>query len=216
MREGSRRPRPELRAGRLAARQGARAPGPDPARSRRSGSSERQSHRPVLGEEEIAFIVSRWTGIPVTRLQEAETARLLRMEDELHQIVVGQDEAIKAIVAGDPAQPRGAQGSEPSDRLVHLLRPDGRREDRAGARAGQVPVRRRVGADPRRHVASTWRSSPCRGSSARLRATWATRIPARSPRRCAGSRTRSSCSTRSRRRTRTCSTSCSRCSTRAT
>jgi ATP-dependent Clp protease ATP-binding subunit ClpC len=33
----------------------------------------------VLGEEEIAFIVSRWTGIPVTRLQEAETARLLRM-----------------------------------------------------------------------------------------------------------------------------------------
>jgi len=57
----------------------------------------RQSHRPVLGEEEIAFIVSRWTGIPVTRLQEAETARLLRMEDELHQNVIGQDEAIKAI-----------------------------------------------------------------------------------------------------------------------
>src|SRR5919107_269353 len=44
----------------------------------------RQSYRPVLGEEEIAFIVSRWTGIPVTRLQEAETSRLLRMEDELH------------------------------------------------------------------------------------------------------------------------------------
>ncbi|MDB4880119.1 MAG: ATPase domain protein [Gemmatimonadetes bacterium] len=57
----------------------------------------RQSHRPVLGEEEIAFIVSRWTGIPVTRLQEAETARLLRMEDELHLNVIGQDEAIKAI-----------------------------------------------------------------------------------------------------------------------
>jgi ATP-dependent Clp protease ATP-binding subunit ClpC len=59
--------------------------------------SRRQSHRPVLGEEEISFIVSRWTGIPVTRLQEAETARLLRMEDELHQTVIGQDEAIKAI-----------------------------------------------------------------------------------------------------------------------
>src|SRR6186713_1028695 len=57
----------------------------------------RQSHRPVLGEEEIAFIVSRWTGIPVTRLQEAETSRLLRMEDEVHQTVIGQDEAIKAI-----------------------------------------------------------------------------------------------------------------------
>src|SRR6188472_2526961 len=59
--------------------------------------ARRQSHRPVLGEEEIAFIVSRWTGIPVTRLQEAETTRLLRMEDELHQTVIGQDDAIKAI-----------------------------------------------------------------------------------------------------------------------
>ncbi len=71
----------------------------------------RQSHRPVLGEEEIAFIVSRWTGIPVTRLQEAETARLLRMEDELHETVIGQDEAIKAISPVDPSQPRGTQGS---------------------------------------------------------------------------------------------------------
>ena len=77
----------------------------------------RQSHRPVLGEEEIAFIVSRWTGIPVTRLQEAETARLLRMEDELHQSVVAQDEAIRAIArsirrgrAGlkDPKRPIGS------------------------------------------------------------------------------------------------------------
>jgi ATP-dependent Clp protease ATP-binding subunit ClpC len=58
---------------------------------------ERQTRRPVISEEDIAFIVSRWTGIPVTRLQEAEAARLLRMEDELHHSVVGQDEAIKAI-----------------------------------------------------------------------------------------------------------------------
>ncbi|HMV31844.1 MAG TPA: AAA family ATPase, partial [Gemmatimonadales bacterium] len=58
---------------------------------------ERQTRRPVISEEDIAFIVSRWTGIPVTRLQEHETARLLRMEDELHESVVGQDEAIKAI-----------------------------------------------------------------------------------------------------------------------
>ncbi len=58
---------------------------------------ERQTRRPVITEEDISFIVSRWTGIPVTRLQEAEAARLLRMEDELHESVVGQDEAIKAI-----------------------------------------------------------------------------------------------------------------------
>src|SRR5687767_99316 len=77
----------------------------------------RQSHRPELGEEEIAFIVSRWTGIPVTRLQEAETARLLRMEDEIHHTVIGQEEAIRAIArsirrsrAGlkDPRRPIGS------------------------------------------------------------------------------------------------------------
>src|SRR5690349_11337830 len=77
----------------------------------------RQSYRPVLGEEEISFIVSRWTGIPVTRLQEAETARLLRMEEELHGSVVAQEEAIKALArsirrsrAGlkDPARPIGS------------------------------------------------------------------------------------------------------------
>ena len=77
----------------------------------------RQSFRPVLGEEEIAFIVSRWTGIPVTRLQEAETARLLRMEEEIHEQVVAQEDAIKAIArsirrsrAGlkDPKRPIGS------------------------------------------------------------------------------------------------------------
>jgi ATP-dependent Clp protease ATP-binding subunit ClpC len=78
---------------------------------------KRQSFRPVLGEEEISFIVSRWTGIPLTRLQEAETARLLRMEEELHKQVVAQEEAIKAIArsirrsrAGlkDPKRPIGS------------------------------------------------------------------------------------------------------------
>jgi ATP-dependent Clp protease ATP-binding subunit ClpC len=58
---------------------------------------ERQTRRPTINEEGVAFIVSRWTGIPVTRLQEAETARLLRMEDELHESVVGQNEAIHVI-----------------------------------------------------------------------------------------------------------------------
>jgi ATP-dependent Clp protease ATP-binding subunit ClpC len=66
-------------------------------RKQEDWEKHRQSHRPVLGEEEVSFIVSRWTGIPVMRLQEAETARLLRMEDELHASVVAQEEAIKAL-----------------------------------------------------------------------------------------------------------------------
>jgi ATP-dependent Clp protease ATP-binding subunit ClpC len=77
----------------------------------------RQSHRPSITEEDVAFIVSRWTGIPVTRLREAESARLLRMEEELHHSVVAQEEAIRAIArsirrsrAGlkDPKRPIGS------------------------------------------------------------------------------------------------------------
>ncbi len=58
---------------------------------------DRQTHRPIIDEEAIAFIVSRWTGIPVNRIQEAEASRLLRMEEEIHEAVVGQDEAIRAV-----------------------------------------------------------------------------------------------------------------------
>jgi len=60
-----------------------------------------QSDRRMLKEEvepeDIAEIVSRWTGIPVTRMVESERAKLLRMEEALHQKVVGQEEAITAI-----------------------------------------------------------------------------------------------------------------------
>ena len=47
--------------------------------------------------EEIAGVVSRWTGIPVSRLMESETRKLMHMEERLHQRVVGQDEAIQAV-----------------------------------------------------------------------------------------------------------------------
>jgi len=58
---------------------------------------ERKTNRPEIEPEDVAFIVSRWTGIPVTRLRQAETDRLVNMEDELHKRVVGQDDAIEAI-----------------------------------------------------------------------------------------------------------------------
>ncbi len=51
----------------------------------------------VVTGEDIAHIVSKWTGIPLQRLEEKETSRLLKMEEEIHKRVVGQDEAIKAI-----------------------------------------------------------------------------------------------------------------------
>ncbi len=58
---------------------------------------ERKRHRPEISSEDVAFIVGRWTGIPVTRIAQAETERLVAMEDELHKRVVGQDDAIHAI-----------------------------------------------------------------------------------------------------------------------
>ncbi|TYK44094.1 ATP-dependent chaperone ClpB [Actinomadura decatromicini] len=53
--------------------------------------------REVVTEEEIAVIVSRWTGIPVSRLQEGERDKLLRLDKVLHERVVGQDEAVQLV-----------------------------------------------------------------------------------------------------------------------
>ncbi|HVX16715.1 MAG TPA: ATP-dependent Clp protease ATP-binding subunit [Acidimicrobiales bacterium] len=71
----------------------------------------------VVDEESIAEVLSVWTGIPVYKLTEEETAKLLRMEDELHKRVIGQEDAIKAVSqairrtrAGlkDPKRPSGS------------------------------------------------------------------------------------------------------------
>ncbi len=66
-------------------------------RRKEEWEQKQRDFRPVVDEEAISFIVSRATGIPVTRLREEETRRLLRMEEELHETVVGQDEAIQAL-----------------------------------------------------------------------------------------------------------------------
>ena len=57
----------------------------------------RNNERPVVTDEDIAEVVSMWTGIPVTRLAQEETERLLRMEQEIHKRIIGQDEAIVNI-----------------------------------------------------------------------------------------------------------------------
>ena len=52
---------------------------------------------PVVNEEDIAQIVASWTGVPVQKLTESESVKLLNMEDTLHQRLIGQDEAVKAV-----------------------------------------------------------------------------------------------------------------------
>jgi ATP-dependent Clp protease ATP-binding subunit ClpC len=80
-------------------------------------NSESIEEQPEVGEEEIADIVSMWTGIPVFKLTEAESQRLIRMEEELHKRVIGQEEAVVAVAksirrarAGikDPKRPTGS------------------------------------------------------------------------------------------------------------
>ena len=58
---------------------------------------ERDEEKPTVTSEDVAEVVSMWTGIPVTKLAVEETERLLRMEDELHKRIMGQDEAIVNI-----------------------------------------------------------------------------------------------------------------------
>src|SRR2546421_1330251 len=79
--------------------------------------NQADAEQPEVGEEEIADIVSMWTGIPVFKLTEAESQKLIRMEEELHKRVIGQEEAITAVSksirrarAGikDPKRPTGS------------------------------------------------------------------------------------------------------------
>ncbi len=56
-----------------------------------------QTNAPSIGSEEIADIVSGWTGVPVTKLTEAESEKLLHLEENLHKRIIGQDEAVSAV-----------------------------------------------------------------------------------------------------------------------
>ena len=76
-----------------------------------------------VDEELIAEVLATATGIPVFKLTEEETARLLRMEDELHKRVIGQERGHQGALAGDPPYPRRPEGPEASRWLVHLRRP---------------------------------------------------------------------------------------------
>jgi ATP-dependent Clp protease ATP-binding subunit ClpC len=78
---------------------------------------QRDNAKIEVTEDEVAFIVQSWTGIPVTRLVEAETTKLLKMEEVLHERVIGQHDAIVAIAKAvrrarsglkDPKRPTGS------------------------------------------------------------------------------------------------------------
>ena len=92
------------------------------AQLRKAEAGEAKGQKPKLlrtqvGAEEIAEVVSRWTGIPVAKLMQGERTKLLRMEERLHERVVGQDEAVRLVSdairrsrsgLADPRRPYGS------------------------------------------------------------------------------------------------------------
>ncbi len=164
----------------------------------------------VVDEDVIAEVISATTGIPVFKLTQAESKKLLNMEAELHKRIIGQDEAVSALSRSirrtrvglkDPkrpsgsfifAGPTGVGKTELAKTLAEFLFDD---EDTL----------------IRVDMSEFWRSMRHRVSLVRLRDTSVMRRAASSPRRCAASRSPWCCSTRSRRRIRISSTRCCRC-----
>jgi ATP-dependent Clp protease ATP-binding subunit ClpB len=81
------------------------------------GSSQGRLLKEEVDEEDIAEVVSRWTGVPVSKLLEGEIQKLLHLEEELHKRVIGQDEAVRVVSEaiirarsglGDPNRPLGS------------------------------------------------------------------------------------------------------------
>ena len=79
---------------------------------KREWEKQRDSAETTVTEEDIAYVVSKWTGVPLTKLEEKESERLLRMRDELHERVIGQDDAIDAITRAIQRSRAGLKSSK--------------------------------------------------------------------------------------------------------
>ena len=201
-----------LDAERKAARE-ARSPRPRPA-----GDGQPKDARRLLKQEvdseEIAEVVSQWTGIPVAKMLTTERDKLLKLEDQIHLRMVNQDAAVKAVADAVRRSRAGLQDPNRPIGSFLFLGPTGVGKTELAKALAEflfdseaAMVRLDMSEFGERHNVARLIGA--------LRATSATRKGAGSPRRSAGGPTRSSCSTRSRRRTATSSTSCSRSSTTA-
>src|SRR4029450_6429789 len=92
--------------------------------------ADRKMLKEEVDEEDVAKVVSAWTGIPVTRLVQGEMAKLLRLEDELHLRVVGQDDAVQAVADAIRRSPAGLSDPGRPIGSFPVLRPPRRRHSR--------------------------------------------------------------------------------------
>ncbi len=109
-------------------------------KKREEWKKTRMESRPKVDEEMIANIVSKWTGIPIFRLEEKESERLMKMEEELHNRINGQDEAISAIAH---AVRRSRAGPEKAHRVFYIPWPYRRWKNAFRQGACRIYVRRR-------------------------------------------------------------------------
>ena len=135
----------------------------------------------IVTEEDVAVVLGDWTGIPVSKMLEAESEKLLKMEERLAERVVGQDEAVRAV---SRAVRRGRVGLRDPGKPIGsflFLGPSGVGQDRARQGARGVPVRRRAVDDPPRHerVHGEAHGAAPRRRAARLRRQRGGRLPHR-------------------------------------
>ena len=110
------------------------------------------ARRVVVNKQEIDEVVAKWTGVPMTAINEDESTKLLRMEDELHRRVISQEKAISALSRAIRRSRAGLKAATRPGRQLRVPRPDRRRQDRARPRPGALPVRLGRRPDPLRHV----------------------------------------------------------------
>ena len=142
-----------------------------------TGRPQVSGDQPTVSEEDIAQVVAMWTGIPVTRIAQEESERLLHMEEALHKRVIGQEEAIETV---SKAVRRARAGLKDPKRPIGsfiFLGPTGVGQDRARQGPRRVHVRQRGRAHQDRHErvhgapqrAAAWSARP-RATSASTRA----------------------------------------------
>ena len=92
---------------------------------KREWERKRDSTETVVSSEDIAYIVSKWTGVPLMKIEESESERLLRMREELHGSVVGQDDAIDAVTRAIQRSRAGLRNTRRPVGSFMLLGPTG-------------------------------------------------------------------------------------------
>jgi len=94
----------------------------------------------VVTGDDIMHIVSKWTGVPLNRMEQKKTQKLLKMEEELKQQVIGQDEAVIRHQQGVKTLPGRSERSTSPNRVIHLSGSNRRRKNVSGTFLGGVHV----------------------------------------------------------------------------